>query len=366
MSAMLEDARPKRPLLARLGRATLLGVGPLVLAVAGAAYLSATARYVTTENAYVKAAKIAVSTDISGLVAEVAVRENDVVVPGQVLFRLDQERLRILLEQKQAALQSARQQVEALRALYRQKTAELNSVREEIAYFDGEFKRAESLQQSGHLSRSNFAKAHRDRMMARHRVEAVRQDIVGALANLGGDPSVPTDQHPSVLAALTAREQAELDLKRTEVIAPTKAIVANLELQAGEYVEAGDPVFSLVDVEDFWIEANLKEVDLTDVREGQPADITVDAYPDHQWRAKIVGIAPATGAEFSLLPPQNASGNWVKVVQRVPVRLEIERDESKPPLRAGMSVTVKIDTGDEADSSDPLRAALAWIYDVRS
>lgn len=358
---MADGARPKRGLAARLGRTTLLGLGPLALALAGGAYIANTARYVTTENAYIKADKIAISTDVSGHVAEVAVRENDIVAPGQLLFRLDEERFRIVVRQKQAALQSARQVVETLRALYRQKKAELKSVRAEIAYYDGEFKRAENLKKQGHLSQAKFEEARRDRKMARHRVEALRQDSEGVLASLGGDPSVPLDKHPRVLAALTDLEQAQLDLSRSAVIAPSRAIVSNLELQVGEYIEDGEPVFSLVDAARFWIEANLKETDLTHVRVGLPAEISIDAYPDHRWRATVVSIAPATGAEFSLLPPQNASGNWVKVVQRVPVRLEIERQEGEPPLRAGISVKVEIDTGVEMDLPGPVRAALAWV-----
>ncbi len=361
---MADGARPKRGLVARLGRTTLLGLGPLVLALAGGAYIANTARYVTTENAYIKADKIAISTDVSGHVAEVAVRENDIVAPGQLLFRLDEERFLIAVGQRKAALLSARQEVETLRALYRQKAAELSSVRAEIAYYDGEFKRAENLKKQGHLSHAKFEEARRDRIMARHRVEAMRQDSQGVLASLGGDPAIPIDQHPRVLAALTDLEQAELDLSRSAVIAPSRAIVSNLELQVGEYIEDGEPVFSLVDVTRFWIEANLKETDLTHVRVGQSAEISIDAYPDHRWRATVVSIAPATGAEFSLLPPQNASGNWVKVVQRVPVRLEIEHQESEPPLRAGISVRVEIDTGVEMDLPGPVRAALAWVNEA--
>ena len=172
---------------------------------------------------------------------------------------------------------------------------------------------------------------------------------------------MPIDMHPDVMAAITELEEARLDFNRTAVFAPTKAIVSNIDLQVGEYVELGEPVFSLVDVEHFWIEANLKETDLTHLREGQVAEVKVDAYPDHTWQARVSGIAPATGAEFALLPPQNASGNWVKVVQRVPVRLSIERTPDEPPLRAGMSVKVSIDTGVEMEWPGPVRDALAWV-----
>ena len=187
------------------------------------------------------------------------------------------------------------------------------------------------------------------------------QDMEGALASLGGAPDLPIDKHPKVMAAQNALERAELDLARTTVVAQTRGIVSNIDLQVGEYVELGEPVFSLIDVDRFWIEANFKETDLTNLRVGQPAEIRVDAYPDHVWQAHVASIAPATGAEFALLPPQNASGNWVKVVQRVPVRLEIERTPDEPPLRAGMSVQVKVDTGMEMDLPEPLQSAVGWV-----
>lgn len=351
----------RRSRLARLGRLLLLGLGPLLLLLGGTYYVISTARYVTTENAYLKSDKIAVTADVTGLVSEVAVAENQTVTPGQLLFLIDQQRYRIALDQREAALQAARQEVETLRALYRQKRAELDAAQAEIAFFESEFLRAESLKKGGHVSSANFDRSRRDLMMSRHQVEAVREDIIGVLARLGGDPAVSIDDHPSVMVALTQWEQAELDLQRTRVVAPAAAIVSNIELQAGEYVEAGDPVFSLVDTERVWIEANLKETDLTHVRVGQLAQVTVDAYPDHAWQAEVSSIAPATGAEFALLPPQNASGNWVKVVQRVPLRLELKRDADDPPLRAGMSVSVEIDTGVEPELPSIVSTAFAWV-----
>lgn len=359
--APTQAAKTSKTPAKRLRRIVLLGIGPLAILAGGLAYVDATYRYVTTENAYVKADKIAISTEISGHVARVEVRENDIVMPGQLLFALDQERFRIAVEQKQAALEAERQTIEGLRALYRQKRAEFGAVREEIAYYDGEYQRAQSLKKQGHISHSKYEETRRDRLMARHQLEAVRQDIDGVVARLGGDPDMPIDMHPDVMAAITELEEARLDFGRTAVFAPTKAIVSNIDLQVGEYVELGEPVFSLVDVEHFWIEANLKETDLTHLREGQVAEVKVDAYPDHTWQARVSGIAPATGAEFALLPPQNASGNWVKVVQRVPVRLSILRTPDEPPLRAGMSVKVSIDTGVEMEWPGPVRDALAWV-----
>jgi membrane fusion protein (multidrug efflux system) len=362
---MSDEPVQRRGLGARLGRLVLLGLGPLVLLVGGTYYYVISGRYVTTENAYLKADKIAVSTDVSGPVAMVAVGENDQVVQGQTLFRIDERRYRIVLARKEAELRTARQNVEVLRALHRQKVAELEATRQEVRFHESEFKRSEGLKKGGHVSQANYDKTRRDLLMARHRVEAVRQDIAGVLASLGGDPEAPNDRHPKVLEALTERERAQLDVLRTTVVAPLGAIVSNIDLQIGEYVTAGTPVFSLVAAERVWVQANLKETDLTHVRVGQQARVMVDAYPDHSWPARVASISPATGAEFALLPPQNASGNWVKVVQRVPLRLELERRPSDPPLRAGMSVEVEIDTQVARSLPGLIDSALAWVTGAR-
>ncbi len=356
------EGRPKRRSLgARLFRLVLLALGPLLILVLGLQYYIAAGRYISTENAFLKSDKIAVSTEVSGHVAAVEINQNDLVTAGQPLFRINEQRFLIALNRKQAELESARQRVEALRALYRQKQAEIKVSGQEVAFYQSEFKRAERLKDGGHVSSANYDKARRDLLMTRHRVEALKQDLSGVLASLGGDPAVPVDRHPDVLETLAEVERAQLDLTRTTVVAPAGGIASNLELQIGEYVAAGIPVFSLVTTDRIWVEANLKETDLTHVRPGQKASVVVDAYPDHAWRARVASIAPATGAEFALLPPQNASGNWVKVVQRVPVRLEIDRRETDPPLRAGMSVEVEIDI--EVERSLPLLIdqALAWV-----
>ncbi len=223
-----------------------------------------------------------------------------------------------------------------------------------------QFERTDGLKRRRHATQAEFDEAQRDRRVAQQQYEAIKQDIARVKASLGGDAEIPADRHPKVLEALADRDRAALDLDRTNVLAPQAGIVSNIALQAGEHVEAGEPVFSIVIPDPLWIQANLKETDLTHVRENQEAMVEVDAYPNHAWRARVVGISPATGAEFALLPPQNASGNWVKVVQRVPVRLEILRRPEDPPLRAGMSVRVEIDTRRKRDLPPLVRSALAW------
>ena len=361
MSDDAPQSTPPRRRRSRLGRLVLLGLGPLLIAALGAYYFVTAGRYVSTENAYVKADKIAISIDVSGPIKDVAVAENDIVQAGDLLFRLNDERYRIALASAEAELQAARQEIEAMHALHRQKAAEFEVARHDVHYYQAEFDRASNLKEKGHTSQATLDKARRDWLMARQSLEMVREDISGVLAKLGGDGILPIDDHPSVAEAKAARDSAALDLERTRVVAPLAGIVSNLELQTGEYVTAGVPIFSIVSVDPLWVEANLKETNLTHVREGLKARIRVDAYPDHSWRAKVVSIAPATGAEFSILPPQNASGNWVKVVQRIPVRLELERRPDDPPLRAGMSVSVEIDTQHERTLPALFDSASAWV-----
>lgn len=359
--AQPKPARPvRRRLGRRLGRLVLLALGPIALLVAGGTYYVTSGRYVTTENAYVKMDKIAISADVSGPVRYVGARENQVVEPGAILFQLDPARYRIALAQKEAEIQAARSAVEALRAVYRQKGAELEVARHDVAYFEAQFKRTDGLKKRGHATQAEFDKALRDHRVALQKAEVIKQDIAGVKASLGGDAEIQAERHPKVLEALAERDRAALDLARTTVMAPQAGVISNISLQAGEHVEAGVPVFSIVVSDPLWIEANLKETELTHVRENQEAKVEVDAYPNHVWRARVVGIAPATGAEFALLPPQNASGNWVKVVQRIPIRLEILRRPEDPPLRAGMSVRVEIDTRRERELPPLVRAALAW------
>ena len=352
--------RPAKRFARRLGRVLLLTLGPVVVAGAGSYYYMTSGRYVITENAYIKMDKVAISADVSGHVEYVGVQENDFVEKGQILFRLDPERYRIALDRRKAEFAVARAGVEALRAVHRQKLAEFRVANHDVDYYQSQFERAAGLQKKGYASQAKFDKAKRDWLMSKQKIEAIRQDIAGVRARLGGDIKMPTIEHPLVLEALADRDRALLDLKRTAILAPQAGTVTNIELQVGEYVAAGRPVFSIVSAEPLWIEANLKETDLTYVREGQQARVEVDAYPDREWPATVVGISPATGAEFSLLPPQNASGNWVKVVQRLPVRLVLQRRPDDPPLRAGMSVRVAIDTGHERVLPGFIDSALAW------
>lgn len=347
-----------------LGLTLLSIIGPLAAAFAGFYIYFLGGRFVATDNAYIKSAKIAISADVSGRVVAVMVRENQLLKRGDLLFRIDPEPFSIALERTEARLIAARQEIEALRARHKQKLAELKLAQGDVEFYQRQFERQQKLNSRGFASGTNLDSANRNLRNAGDRVSAIMQDIAQARAKLGGDPDMATQAQPAVREAQAARNQAELDLKRTNVHAPVAGVVTNFELQPGEYIGAGNVVFSLVESGSVWVHANFKETDLTHVRVGQAATIRVDTYPDGLRGAVVASISPATGAEFSLLPPQNATGNWVKVVQRLPVRLHLDNPDDGPPLRAGMSVVVEIDTGHQRHLPNLARTALNWAREL--
>jgi membrane fusion protein (multidrug efflux system) len=304
-------------------------------------------RFIETDNAYVKAVRIQISPEISGKVAAVLVEENQLVEKGAELFRIDDEPLRIALAKADAELALIRDQIDAMRASLRQNAEEQKREAANAEFADREFKRQSSLVASRVAAEARLDEARMRLNVANQRVASLKQEEARLLADLSGDPDIKVENHPRFRIAQQSRNQLELDLRRSVVHAPVRAIVGRLDqIRSGGYVRAGLPALNLVGVDDIWVEANLKESQLTKVREGQTVTFTVDAYPGVEWKARIESLSPATGAEFSILPPQNATGNWVKVVQRLPVRLAIEPDAAKPPLRMGMSAIVIIDTGE--------------------
>ncbi len=357
-----EPVKPKgRRRWGRLfGIAIVSAIGPIAAILIGSYLYFSGGRFVSTDNAYVKSEKIAVSADVSGRVVAVGVKENQLLEPDALLFKIDPEPYRIALEKAKAKLMFARQEIEALRALHKQKLAELKLSQGDVGFYQRQYDRQQKLNTKGFTSETNLDTARRSLRNAHDRIGSVMQDIAQVRAKLGGDPDITTDDHPAVREAAAERDQAALDLKRTDVRAVAPGVVTNFDLQAGEYVRAGTNVFSLVGTGDVWIEANFKETDLTHVRVGQVASIRVDAYPGDRREAVVASISPATGAEFALLPAQNASGNWVKVVQRLTVRLSLKGRWQEPPLRAGMSVIAEIDTGHKRRLPDFARAALNW------
>lgn len=348
--------------LTRLIAVTFFSIlGPAAIGIGALYFYAIGGRFVSTENAYVKADKIAVSADVSGRVTAVKVAENQEVAKGRLLFRIDPEPFEIKMRQAEAHLAAARQSIVALKAEYRQKVAERHEVEGDVKFYRRGVERQRKLHNKGFASQSKLDQAEQELRAAKDRISAINQSLASVRARLGGDINIDPDTHPTVREARSSRDGVALDLRRTEVHAPSDGVITNFGLEVGEYIEAGAPIFSLVGTGQVWVRANYKETDLTHVRVGQSATLKVDTYPDASFQARVASIAPATGAEFALLPPQNASGNWVKVVQRLPVRLELIKSYEGPPLRAGMSVIVEIDTRHKRKMPGLVSQAMAWM-----
>jgi membrane fusion protein (multidrug efflux system) len=339
-------------------RSILLAAPPLVIVGAVVYAYAIGGRYVTTENAYVKAEIVSISANVDGRVAQVMVRDNEAVEAGMPLFVLDPRPFEIALAASRADLANVRQRIAALRAHYRQGEMQIAAAEERIRYLEVAHTRQVNLLSEGVGTQARFDETQHDLAMARGQLNVVRETNHMVLAELG-DPDAAVEDHPLYLRALADKEKAELDLSYAAVNAPRAGVLSRVTLEAGEHVETGDALFALVTTDRTWIEANFKEVQLTHVRVGQPATVTIDAYPDREWHATVESISPATGAEFAILPPQNASGNWVKVVQRIPVRLAFADGSDLALLRAGMTAAVSIDTGHERDAAAYLRSVFA-------
>jgi membrane fusion protein (multidrug efflux system) len=334
----------------------LIGV-PVAVGAATLVWYARGGRHVETDNAYVKAHIIAVAAEVAGRVVEVAVRDNQPVAAGQFLFRIDPAPFEVAIARADAQMAVVKTDLDSLRAEHRVTLAETTEAEARIDFLTRQLERQQRLKERGMTRDDAVDEARHNLDAARARLVAVKERTARVLASLGGDPRLPVSRHPRFLEAQAARNAAQLDLERTRVTAPAAGIVSNMKLQAGEFVARGAPVFSLIETGDTWIEANYKETQLAGVRVGQGARVMADAYPGVEWRARVSAIAPATGAEFAVLPPQNATGNWVKIVQRVPVHLAIEQAPGQPPLRAGMTVTVSVDTG----RSRGLPEFLSWL-----
>lgn len=340
-------------------RALLLVVVPLCAAALALHWYAKGSRWAETDNAYVKAQVIPISAEVSGRVAEVLVRDQQRVARGALLFRLDPIPFQLAVTRAEAQLAVTRTEIETLRSEYRGAQLDAEEAAGRVPFLARQFERQRLMKEKGMSREDLYDEAQNTLETAQKRLVALRERANRALAALDGKPDTPPERHPRYLQALAARDAAQLDLERTRVSAPAPGVVSNMKLQPGEYVEHGIAKFSLVEDGPLWIEANYKETQLTDMREGQSAHFSADAYPGAEWRARVTTIGAATGAEFAVLPPQNATGNWVKVVQRIPVRIAIEDTAGRPPLRAGMTVSVSVDTGRERGAVDLLREFFA-------
>src|SRR5690606_1351150 len=325
----LADTTRRRP---RLLRALLLLLGPvLVLAAGGYVYYTG-GRYVETDNAYVKADIAVVSAEVSGPIVRVEVHENQRVAAGDVLFAIDDRPYRVALERADAQLRAVTAMIESLKAQYRQRLEELELARTDYDFAERELSRAVALAEDDLASDEAVDRARHELDVAATRIPIVERGLEQLRAQLGGAPEGDIAQQASYQAVKAARDAAALDLEHTVVHAPFDGIASQVPV-VGRYVAPGAAVMSVVASGDVWIEANYKETDLTYVCPGQPVEVRVDTYPNRVWHGRVESISQATGAEFSVLPAQNATGNWVKVIQRIPVRIAVDEAGAGPPLR---------------------------------
>ena len=357
-------------------------------------------RYITTENAYIKAPIISIQSQIPGRVKTVFVKDNQQVKKGQKLFKIDTAKLKLDLSEQKQNLLTIKKEIDNRKSKYNEATEEIKLAEEEIKYYLLEMRRAKSLinveiklaeekvkyhqlefnriknlvnkgvglksklDEEQYLYQSainnlkavklnsNFEEIKHSYISSKQKLKIINDKAKTILTTLNGDAELKFEEHPLYLKHLSKLEQISFDLEQSTIFAEQDGIIAQMNLEEGEYIDIGKVLFAIVDEKNAWLEANLKETELTNIKVNQSAVFTPDAYPNNSWNAKVESISPATGSEFSILPPQNSSGNWVKVVQRVPVKIAIGssiineniQNNSKKDLRVGMSVSVTIDT----------------------
>ncbi|UCD69532.1 MAG: HlyD family secretion protein [Betaproteobacteria bacterium] len=336
-------------------RFVFIVVVPVAVALVGLYIYAHGGERVETENAYVKADIIAVSSELDGRVSNVEVEDNQYIEAGALLFGLERAGYEVKQRRAQAQMDMVRTEVQSLKAEYRATKLEKREAKQRIAYLAKQLERQKTLMKHGMGRADQFDEAQHNLDVARVRLASVEERINRALAGLLGNASLPPERHPRYLEAKAAYDEAVLGLRDSNIYAPASGVISNMKLQAGEYVDRGVPIFSIIVSDVVWVEANFKETQLTWMREGQHASVVADAYLDVDWPGMVTAIAPATGAEFAVLPPQNATGNWVKVVQRIPVHIQVQQPAGMPRLRAGMTVTVGVDTGVSRGLPRPIR-----------
>lgn len=349
----LSEVAPAGGRKSKLRKRALMLSLPLVLAIAGGASWLLGGRYVETENAYVQQPIVTVSPDVSGRIVEVLVSENQRVEAGTPLFRIDAEPYRIALEEAEAQLAANRLGVDQLRAAYAAARAQLDAAGNIYDVQKRELSRQTELAERGVASSTVVDQVTLAARSAQNAVALAQEQLNVAAAALGGDPKAQTDDIPSVRVAKSKRDAAARDLAKAEVVAPVAGVVAQVDgMNVGEFVSPAGAVLSMVQADRTWIEANFKETQLDTLKVGQPVEVTLDAYPGLSLHGAVESFGSATGSEFSIIPAQNATGNWVKVVQRLAVRVALT-SESERVLRGGMSAHVSVDTG--ASHLDALR-----------
>ena len=342
-------AEPRRRLMAgmrRYRRFLLLVVLPLVALMAGITFYLNGGRYVTTDDAYVGAQKVLITPDISGKIISIAVKEGQQVSTGHVMFQIDPVPFRLAVAQARAKLDDAKTNHDNLVANVKLYAQTIEIVNAGISLKQKDVERKSALVKSAAGSQLDLDNSGTALVTAQAQLQLVRMQQSTALNQLLGNPDLPLEQLPAYMQAQAALDDAQRILDLTTVRAPMEGIATQVEqIQLGRFVIAGTPVFSVIDTGNPWVDANPKESDFTYVAVGQSVTLDVDAFPNHAFKGTVGSLSPGTGAQFAILPPQNATGNFVKVVQRVPVRIYFDKnDKFVRKLKAGMSVYATIDT----------------------
>lgn len=333
-------------------RAPLMFGGIAIVAVVALAMWLIGGRYISTDDAYVHAAKLMVSAEVSGKVAEVDVKEGDLVKKGQVLFKLDAQPFEIALANAKARLAQTMLDIDAMKTDYRRMLGSIDAQKPQVSLAKTNFDRAARLLGTHYVSRAAYDQARFALASAQGTYETLQQMAQTQLAKLAGNADIADADHPQVRQAQAAVDEAQRQVNASVVRAPFEGVITQVSaLQPGTYIVSSMASFvatsavGLVSTSNLWVDANLKETQLTYIKPGNPATVKIDTFPGHTWKATVCAVSPTTGSEFSLLPAINSSGNWVKVVQRISVKICVVQQAGDPPLSAGMSAKVKIDTG---------------------
>jgi len=347
-AAALPAAPEKAPRSSRRPplRWALFALLPVAL-IAGAYWYVTGGQVMSTDDAYVEADTVGISTDVAGIVRDIDVTDNQHVDPGQVLYSLDPRQFQIALDNAKANLAQTALTIDSMKADYTRMLSDTAAQQAQVDLDQVTYDRYAALVHSDTISKANYDQVRFTLELDKNKLESLRQQAAVQLARLAGNPNIPVTQHPQYLQAKAQVDEAQRQLDHTVVKAPFAGIVTNVpSIAPGKYLAASTTAFYLVNTDQVWVEATPKETELTYVRPGQPVTVTVDAYPDAQWHGTVASVSPAAAQQFSLLPAQNTSGNWVKVVQRIAMRVRVDASDKKlPPLRAGMSVEADVDTG---------------------
>jgi membrane fusion protein (multidrug efflux system) len=337
-------------LFARIGRKRLrmillAGLPALAVVIGLGIYLSG-GRYISTDNAYVGAQKVLITPDISGKITHVAIVEGQHVKPGDELFTLDREPYELALQQAKAKLDTAHSNFDKLKTNLKSLVILADLAKKNVDLKQRDVDRKTKLESTQAGSQADLDTALTGMVTAQLQAEFAVQQHDTTLNQLLGNPDLPLEKFPEYAQAKAVLDNAQREFDHTLVRAPMSGTATQVDnIQLGRFVAAGTPVLSVIDDQAPWVDANPKETDITYLRVGQKATLDIDSFPDHTFTGTVVAVSPGTGAQFSILPPQNATGNWVKVVQRVPVRIAFDKNEDTRLLRSGMSVNVGIDTG---------------------